>query len=71
MVLSPFSLKARSARNWTSPETPLWEEDLFNYWRAGGAFEVREVASEKAKLILTNFAQQHGLQIVERGRRGF
>jgi hypothetical protein len=58
----------RAVRNWTSTQVPMWQEDIVNFWRAGSPFEVREVSTEEEKAIITRFAQQHDLELIERGK---
>lgn len=58
----------RAVRNWTSTKVPMWQEDMVNFWRAGSAFEIREVSSEEERSLITRFAQQHDLDLIERGK---
>jgi hypothetical protein len=58
----------RAVRNWTSTKVPMWQEDIMNFWRAGSPFEIREVSTEDEKEIITTFARQHDLDLIERGK---
>ena len=46
----------------------MWQEDIINFWRAGSPFEIREVSTEEDKSIISKFAHQHELDLIERGK---
>ena len=52
--------------NWTSTKVPLWQLDCQNFWRAGTAFEIRDVKDEDRPFIET-FAASHHLSYTRRG----
>ena len=58
----------RPGRNWTSTQVPMWQEDMINFWRAGSPFEIREVSTEGEKAIIAKFAQEHDLDLIQRGK---
>ena len=58
----------KAVRNWTSTQVPMWQEDIINFWRAGSPFEIREVSTEEDKSIISKFAHQHELDLIERGK---
>ncbi|HVK59874.1 MAG TPA: hypothetical protein VM735_13895 [Candidatus Kapabacteria bacterium] len=47
--------------NWTSTKVPMWQFDCQNYWRAGSAFEVRDVTTEEHMKFVATFASVHEL----------
>jgi hypothetical protein len=65
-ILGKEAMKA--VRNWTSTKVPMWQDDMVNFWRAGSPFEIREVSTEEEKALITRFAQQHHLDLIERGK---
>ena len=53
--------------NWTSTKVPMWQLDCQNFWRAGSAFEVRDVASDEDKQFIEIFASSHNLTFTRFG----
>jgi hypothetical protein len=53
--------------NWTSTKVPLWQLDCQNYWRAGTAFEVRDVTKDQDVNFIETFATSHGLSYTRKG----
>lgn len=58
----------KNKRNWTSTTTPMWEGDMMNFWRAGGPFEVREVANPQHREVVERFAREYSMELTERGK---
>jgi hypothetical protein len=47
--------------NWTSTTVPLWQVDLENYFRVGGAFQLKDVTTEEHMNFVKLFAVRHNL----------
>ena len=53
--------------NRTSTKVPMWQLDCQNFWRAGSAFEVRDVTSEEDQQFIEVFAASHNLTYTRGG----
>jgi hypothetical protein len=53
--------------NWTSTTVPLWHYDCQNFWRAGTAFEVRDVTTAEHRHFVDTFAATYGVRFSVQG----
>ena len=53
--------------NWTSTKVPMWQLDCQNFWRAGSAFEVRDLTEEEDRKFIEIFASSHNLTFTRNG----
>ena len=57
--------------NWTSTKVPLWRMDCENFWRAGTAFELRDVTTEEHKKFVQAFSFLRHIKVSERGTTAY